>query len=431
MLTVAIKPIALTFRLLWRFWLQLLVLLLAGVVVGDLLLQLAAHTAYFDHMAGLAVLTLVALAQLVVTVAMFQVLRPGLPAVRAAQARAAGTAEAPEEDQPRTARFARLVSVALLPFFAYYAAWGFLGDTVRRYTRLALEIAPFGEGQNVLDVLDSRWLVVSVAISWLIRRFAKAMQKKDGARSFWQIVVVVCETNWIFVGLYVISRWKGTALEWIMDRRIFSVLQAAADGVAGPVAPAAAAPMTPVEMTAASPTATLTSLFFYMLVPLIWLVMTALIYGYDVRDQEGLLRVHQRIERFGARYRAVPKFLRDFVEHFIGGYRSRYLPIANGVRLTLGSGTMLVVVLIVGYRLIGWGAAWAWLGATRLVGPHDFDTWQVAAHGLTLLFGSPFQDSSTGILVEPLRICFLAAMLETAFSLPARTPDAEPAPAAS
>ena len=132
--------------------------------------------------------------------------------------------------------------------------------------------------------------------------------------------------------------------------------------------------------------------------------MTALIYGYDVRDDAALMRVHNRVERFGQRYAGLPKFLRDFVEHFIAGYRSRYLPIANGVRLTLSSGLMLIVTLIVGYRLIDWLAAWAWLGATRIIGPHDLDSWQVLSQGVSLLFGSAFQDSSTGILVEPLRI---------------------------
>ena len=180
---------------------------------------------------------------------------------------------------------------------------------------------------------------------------------------------------------------------------------------------ATAAPMVPVEITSIAPSTLAINLFFYMLLPLIWLVMAALIYGYDVRDDAALMRVHNRVERFGKRYAGLPKFLRDFVEHFIAGYRSRYLPIANGVRLTVSSSLLLLCTLVVGYRLIDWGAAWLWLGATRLIGPHELDVWQIFSHGVTLLFGSPFQDSSTGILIEPIRICFLAAVLETAFSL--------------
>ncbi|MDX8445919.1 hypothetical protein [Mesorhizobium captivum] len=428
MLADAAKPLVLTFRLWWRFWPQLVAMVLLGIVFGDLFMQIAARTALVNHMAGLALLTLVALTQLIVTVAMFQTLLPALPATRAAQQAACGESTG----EPRTggARLARMVTVALLPFFAYYAAWGFLGDTVRQYSRVALDMAPFGEGAgNVLDVLDSRWLIFSVAISWLIRRFAIMMQARGASRSFWQIVVVICETNWIFIGLYVISRWKDEAVGWIMSRNIFSVLQAAAEGIANPIASAFAAQLVPVEVTSIDTTARLVNLFFYMLLPVIWLVLAALIYGYDVRDDKELMRMHRRIVHFGERYRAIPKFLRDFVEHFISGYRSRYLPIASGMRITLSSGVVLIVTLIVGYRLIDWLAAWAWLGMTRLIGPHELDVWQVLSEGVSLLFGSPFQDSSTGILVEPFRICFLAAILETAFALPKRrnSEDARPA----
>jgi hypothetical protein len=428
MRAIAVRPLALTLKLWWRFWPQLVAMVLLGIVFGDLFMQVAARAALLNHMAGLALLTLVALTQLIVTVAMFQTLLPALPAVRVAQQ----SAQSESETGPRSgsARLARMVAVALLPFFAYYAAWGFLGDTVRQYSRVTLDMTPFGEGAgSVLDVLDSRWLIVSVVISWLIRRFATAMQKRGGSRSFWQIVVVICETNWIFIGLYVISRWKDEAVAWIMSRNIFSAVQAAADGIAHPVASAFAAPMVPVEVTSIDTTTRLVSLFFYMLLPVIWLVLAALIYGYDVRDDKELMRMHRRVERLGERYRAIPKFLRDFAEHFISGYRSRYLPIANGVRITLNSGVVLIVTLILGYRLIDWLAAWAWLAMTRLVGPHGLDTWQVLSEGVSLLFGSPFQDSSTGILVEPLRICFLAAILEAAFALPMRQAggSAEPA----
>ncbi|RWC74998.1 MAG: hypothetical protein EOS30_11730 [Mesorhizobium sp.] len=427
-----IRPISLSFSLLRRFWPQLVALVLAGVLAGDLLMQLAAKVALANHFAGLAMLTLVALAQLVVTVAMFHVLRPGLPNVLAAQRGADKAAESKvagketSDADRRGSRLVRMVTIALLPFFAYYAAWGFLGDIVRQYSRASLDQAGFGQSGNVLDVLDSRWLLISVAVSWLIRRLAKFMQSRTKALSFWQIVVVICETNWIFVGLYVISRWKDSALQWLMSRNFWSVLQASIDGLASPVpvstaAPvvtaASAAPVVPVEITSIAASTVAVNLFCYMLLPLIWLVMAALIYGYEVRDDAALMRVNGRVERFGQRYAGLPKFLRDFVEHFIAGYRSRYLPIANGVRLTVSSSLVLLCTLIVGYRLLDWGAAWLWLGATRLIGPHELDVWQILSHGVTLLFGSPFQDSSTGILIEPIRICFLAAVLETAFSL--------------
>lgn len=418
MLAEVALPIKLTFRLWLRFWPQLVAVVLLGLTVSDFLMWVAVKTAYINHYAGLGLLTLVALTQLVTTVSMIQIVRPGLPSVSAAQAPADDQADKSEYG---LSRLTTIIAVALLPFFAYYAAWGFLGDTVRQYSRLALEMRPFeGGGGSVLDVLDSKWILLSVAISWIVRSFAKAMKERT-KRSIWDIIMVVCETNWIFIGLYIISRWKDDWLQALVEGRLWSWLQQFFAGLAQPVSSAYAAVMVPVEQVPENFGAVAVNLFFHALLPVIWLVMVALVYGYDVRDQKELMRIHHRVERFGERYQAIPKFLRDFIEHFISGYRSRYLPIANGVKLTLNSGLLLIITLILGYRFIEWAAAWLWLGTAHLIGPHSIAVWEVLANGVSFLFGSPLQDSSTGILVEPLRICFLAAVLETAFSMTRKT----------
>ncbi len=214
-------------------------------------------------------------------------------------------------------------------------------------------------------------------------------------------------------------------MELLMQSNIWALFQAVGEAIATPVAKARAEGMVPVEDMSAGTFAELNGLFWYMLLPVIWLVMTALIYGYDVNDDRELMRIHNRIQRFGERYKAIPAFFRDFIEHFIRGYRSRYLPVANGVRITLSSGVILLVTLIVGYRLIDWGAAWLWLGTARLIGQQPGYAWDVIPDGIALLFGSRVQDSSRGILVEPVRICFLAAVLETAFALPKRASSSE------
>ncbi|GGC75768.1 hypothetical protein [Chelatococcus reniformis] len=401
-------PVVVTWQLLRRFWPQLLATVALGIIAVNLLLLGAARIALVDPMAGLMVLTLVVLAQLVTTVALFQILRPALPAVAAAQTRAASEAASggPEGSHP-----ASLIGVALLPFFLYYAAWGFLGDTVRQYSRLALEMAPLGQSGNVLHVLDSRWLIVSVAIAWLLRTIAKRRQKVQKS-TFWEIVVVVCETSWIFIGLYVVSRWKDQLFTWLGSGGLWRAIDAAAAGL---VPAAHAAGMMPVEHAPPALPDALLSLFWYMLLPVVWLVLAAIVYGYDIRDTKPFAQ--GRAGGWLKRYQALPAFLRDFADRFVSGYRSRYLPVANGVRLAFGSGVMLLAVLIVGYRLIDWGAAWLWLGAVRLIGQQPAYLWDILPDAISLVLGSQFQDSSLGLLVEPLRICFLAAILETAFRL--------------
>ncbi|WP_454857329.1 hypothetical protein [Rhizobium binxianense] len=400
-------PFVLTIRLLARFWPQLLAIVSLGIVAINLFLWIAAKVALLNPMAGLTILTLVVLAQLVTTVAMFQVLRPGLPSIAAAQAQAGREAGSGHDRGPQ---LVTLIGITLLPFFLYYAAWGFLGDTVRQYSRLALEMTPFGESGNVLNVVDSRWLIVSIGISWLVRAFAKRRLKRR-ENIFWQIVVVVCETNWIFIGLYVISRWQESFFAWIGNGGFWQYFEAATGSF---VSPAHAGTMVPVEQSSAGFGDILLSLFWFMLLPVIWLVLTAIVYGYDI-GSDAHLRAQGRTARIGERYKALPIFIRDFIESFIDGYRSRYLPVANGVRMTLGSGVVLIATLIVGYRLIDWGAAWLWLGAVRVIGQQPAYLWDVLPDAISFFFGSQFQDSSLSIIVEPVRICFLAAVLEVAF----------------
>lgn len=422
MISGIMAPFVVTIRLLARFWPQLLAIVSLGIIAINLFLWVAAKVALLNPMAGLTILTFVVLAQLVTTVAMFQVLRPGLPSIAAAQIQAGKEAGS---GHGQGSQLATLIGITLLPFFLYYAAWGFLGDTVRQYSRLALEMTPLGESGAVLNVVDSRWLIVSIGISWIVRAFAKRRLKRQ-ENAFWQIVVVVCETNWIFIGLYVISRWQESFFAWIGNGGFWQYLESAAGSF---IALAHAETMVPVEQGSVELGDTLVSLFWFMLLPVIWLVLAAIVYGYDI-GSDAHLRAQGRTARIGKRYKALPIFIRDFIESFIDGYRSRYLPVANGLRLTLGSGVVLIATLIVGYRLIDWGAAWLWLGTARLIGQQPDYLWDVLPDAITFFFGSQFQDSSLSILVEPVRICFLAAVLEVAFLPVSGTKTAGPLPGA-
>jgi hypothetical protein len=402
-----VAPLILTLRLFARYWPQLILLAALGLILRDLLLSAAVFAGLRNAMAGMVVLSFVVLSKLAITVLMFQALRPDLPEVRRL-GRTGGDDEAAAVRTPRQQAMAT-VAIAILPFFAYYAAWGFLGDTVREYSRLALSKVPFGESANFLDLLTSQFLLASIAACWIVRWAVKRINSRSPA-PLWSFLIVACDATWIFIGLYALSGWKDELFRWIGSGGLFEALPSLQGVSAGLVAPAwAAADFVPVELREPDLWTSAQSLFFYALLPLVWLVMAAIIYGYDAAPAAP----KQERPPADTRHATLLGWLRDFLAHFFGDYRSRYMPVLRCVRMALGAGLGPLIALVLGYRLIGWIGAWLWVAATRLIGAHELADWQLIAEPIGLAIGS-LADLDGGILLDPLRICLLAAVVERA-----------------
>lgn len=304
-------PFQLAAGLLVRHWPQLLLTATLGMLAHDLLLLAAVETGLANPLAGMVVLSLVVLAKLVATVIMLMLLRPDLPAVRSLRRSVEGEASAPE-----TGDLLPLVAVAILPFFAYYAAWGFLGDTVREYSRLGLAKAPLGEGGDFLNVLRSSWLLASIAVCWAIRWAVKQARQRSKA-AIWPLLIVACDATWIFIGLYGISVWQDEVMRWIGSGDFLRALPdlKGVDAMLSMQA-WAAGDFVPVELRGPGFTEEARRLFFFTLLPLVWLVMTAIVYGYDLSPQK-------KDEDSVGRRAGMLKWLVDFIAHFIDGYRQR------------------------------------------------------------------------------------------------------------
>jgi hypothetical protein len=408
-------PLALTLRLALRFWPQLLLLAMLGRLVGDVLLSLSVSIGLANRLAGLGVLSLVVLTKLVVIVLMFQIIWTVMQPSDGAED--VTGADAPARSSLSAMSLGTVTAHVLVPFFAYYAAWGFLGDTIREYSRIALSrfnpFDPDAPKGSILDVLDSRWLLLSVALSWAVRWFAKSMRNRTKAAS-WQFVIVVCDTNWIFVGLYVLSRWQDQLWAWIGSGGLWQFWLWLQTWISPFVTKAWAGSFVPVEQAEPGLVATAQSLFFYALLPVVWLVMAALICGYDLAAAPAVERQHH-IGGLSKRYASLPLAARRFIDHFVSGYRSRYLPVVETVWQTLTASPLLLITLIVGYRALDWTAAWMWHAMTRLIGPHDIVLWQVISDLLSLFIGGP-AEPGRGVIFEILRICFLAAVVKCALS---------------
>ncbi|WP_457580193.1 hypothetical protein [Ensifer canadensis] len=411
----ALGPIGLMGRLLARFWPQLLLIGAAGYIVRDLLLSAAVEVGLRHPLGGVVVLSLVVLAKLIIVVLMFLALRPGLPALESLrQTKSAPVSSSKSGSNDR--RFLVVTAAAILPFFAYYAAWGFLGDTVREYSRLALDKVAFGEKADFFNIRSSSGLLLSIAVCWLVRWGAKRMSKKSEAPA-WRLLIVAADASWIFVGLYGLSIWKDQFITWLGAGKLLSSL---GEGISLQLIGAAYAAegFIPVEFRKPDWLTQAQSLFFYALLPIVWLVMTAIINGYDL-SPAGPRTMPQRTSA-----RSWRKWLIDFLEHFVSDYRARYGPVWTCLKLTLGSGLATLLTFIVAYRLIGWLGAWLWFATTRLLGVEDFASWQFVFGILVVFIGSP-SDLDGGILLDAMRVSLLAATLEQAISraTPAVTPN--------
>ncbi|PAQ09599.1 hypothetical protein [Mesorhizobium temperatum] len=395
------RPLALTGRLLVQCWPQLLLVGCLGMIAHDLLLQGAVTIGLQFPLGGMVILSLVVLAKLTVLVMMFVVLRPHMPAVAALRQKAKKGA-----DETKREPILAITAAAILPFFAYYAAWGFLGDTVREYSRMALAQADLGKSVDIFAILQSSGVVLSIVICWLVRFAAKRLNAR-ASHPYWRLLIVATDATWVFIGLYALGVWKDQLIRWLGAGA--ALQQLSLDLLAPITSAAAAGQFVPVEFRPLPFGEQLQNLFFFALLPIVWLVMAAIINGYELSAPAAPGPAPSRATSWR-------KWLKDFTAHFVGGYRSRYSPVWTCLKLTLSAGLATLVTFVIAYQAISWAGAWIWYGLTRLIGAHDLGTWQIFADTISLFIGSP-SELDGGIVLDAVRVALLAAVLETAVAM--------------
>ncbi|WP_353194880.1 hypothetical protein [Pusillimonas noertemannii] len=400
--------------LLRKYGLMLAAVLFAAKLLEAALMRIAIELGMIHRFLGLVAVIMIILLQLVVFVGMFVILRdrPLVFRRRALPAQASSLSE-PERDSPL---FASALLAVLIPFYGYYAGWGFLGNTLRDYSQAFLAeqwnridfMNPDAIGPSALEVEGTLWLLIPVAIIWLIRRMAKA-RHADTGHPAWPLVIVACEATWVILGLYVLSGWKGQFVSWL------ATLPSPASLLEW-LLPAARAAITeagrhPVDWPQWQFAEWLGQLFRYALLPLIWFNLGAIVYGHDLNMMDGSTR--RVTDRVAKRWAALPRPVTDFIGHFWAGLVKRWRAVANGVLLAASAGVWLTVSILLLWRLADWLGRWAWVGAAHLIGPQDANVWMLAAEPLNLLFGMPGQPQ-TGVVVVVAQFCVLAAGLSLA-----------------
>lgn len=219
-------------RILARHWPALIAWYLGGEAVHQLLVQLAGFVGGHTTLGGLLLLPLAVAAKLVAYVAMYLTVRPSLPHV--ARPAAEGFRE-----------FGRVILVSILPFFAFYSAWGMLEVDLIEFFNIATSIALWDAGFDA-DQVGDRGGVVSVGVLpiavLVIALVARLVLSKYGDRlPSWMLgLAAYAEVLWTFMLFTLVGQWLAGARDWFGGTVGMSWLQSVGDWFAVNIEPVAA-----------------------------------------------------------------------------------------------------------------------------------------------------------------------------------------------
>jgi len=390
---------ALGARLLWRHWPALTFWFFAQRVCYDLLMGLAVKLGERSVLLSFAVLSVLIVTQLAGTILMFQSLRPSLPML-------AGGATTPDTAAVRK-QWITALAIAMLPFFAYYAGWGLLED-LRRNFRTAY-IFSVWEKENLNEVLKLKGLWIALAVAWAVRWFSKRRAEATG-HALWNVVATSCEAYWVFVGVAAIAQVMNGLKDWWHERVVyaavtqwwddpmsaFKLLTPAKKGIV---------PVWDIVGTAAGA----------VVLPLIWLAITAIIYGIDLRRAQRLDGADETLGKVSARFKSMHFSLRMLADKASAGWTSKGVPVVNSLRLVLRAGLPALLTLCVCWQLLSYIDSWSWRLMEHVVGPKDPEWQSVVGQPLAVFLNTPLS-FRTSLFTDVLRVVLLAATFDRAIA---------------
>lgn len=396
---------ALAGRMLWRHWPPLVFWFFAMRLGYDLMRKASLWLAEHSVLLSYAAVALMIVVQLAATIAMFLSLRPSMPSLRSNPRNPLATPTA----LPDRNDWTHALSVALLPFFAYYATWGLL-DGIRRdfYLNYFFGVS-FDARERLFDILSARGLWIALLVSAAVRWFAKRQRARSDHLG-WSLLVIACEAYWIFVGAAAIAAlwslwddwWKGTvayaaAESWWRNPFAFSLSLAPLRAVIDPL-------WLFVKTLASA-----------MLLPLVWLAITAIVYGIDLRRRQSIDAADERLDSLAQRYQGLHLFWHKLIERFSAGWHSKGVPVVNSIRLVLRAGLPALLVLCLGWTLLDAIDAWGWPLLMQWLGPMDPMRSQMIAQPLLALVDGPLS-LRPSLFTQILRVVLLAATFDRALA---------------
>ncbi len=389
-------------RLWLAHWPALLAWLLGGTLVHFLVLKLASWVGAQSAVGGILLLPIAALGLLVAYVAMFLVLRDGMPGLHA-------RAPLPSDGVARREAFLSGVLGGILPFVAFYAAWGFIREDVIAYTNDAFEwqfiwgIRAVVDGTDFdstgtiddlgINPLTIGILVIAFAGRWAYKRYGARVPRRFASRRIFGVIAVYLEALWVYLAAYLITDLIGVVTTWVETRQGTVWLGDLRADLTGWLAP--------VGFVWDGIAWLLGEAGGIILLPLAWLTIAGVIYGQAVKATAPRLsgtRFARVRERFGSIPARVRRRLADFWESLVV---SRFRPIGAAIVLMWRAGPVLIAGYILLFTLVELGLQWLMVGASRAIGPGEFQAFWVPMSVAVVMVVT--------VLVEPVRIAVIAA----------------------
>lgn len=370
-------------RILARHWPALAAWYLGGEAVHQLLVQLAGFVGGHTTLGGLLLLPLAVAARLISYVAMYLTVQRSLP-------------HAAPEGEPGPRRFAQAILTAILPFFAFSAAWGMLDADLIEFFRIASSIALSDAGFD-LDQLGDRGGLVAIGVLpitvLLIALAVRLVLARFGARlpSWTLVIAAYAEVLWTFMLFTLVGQWWADAKEWLAERAAAVWLDGIGDWFAANLVPVAALWEGALWLVG--------FLVAAVFVPAAWLTIAGVTYGTAFDETPPVLR------RIAGSPNGTMSRLMTIVTR-------RFEELWAAVALIWRGGPVVFGCLAVSYAVWAWATQVGSRGVLGIVGGHDTSFW-VAFLPLLLV--------AVGVIAEPLRVAIVA----TAFDAVIGRPEAE------
>lgn len=393
-----------------RAWPRLLAVFLIAQLIHRGLQWVAVQAGAKADAAGIAVLAMLVLVSLAMYVTMFLVFRGELPYHRRAVTEGV---LAPEGVEPgHESRPLDALAAALLPFLAFYAAYKFLQAEALDYE---YQLAVHKVNETVASVLGggaapseseglqslSTWLFIGLGVTAYVLRLVMKRFRKESEGPVRKLFVTYLEALWIFVVAYQATSFIPSPKDWLKERQVSAWVHDAyiwvLDHVLG-VAEVREIWDTVTGFVAAG----IGDLWNAAVLPLMWITMTAVIYGRAVHKAERQ-EPRWRFDRITRRWERTPQLVRAAGNTMVADWKDRWTPVADALRLVIRSGLRPVLGYFLAWAVVTFAAGAVWIVLKEYVfGPHSLAFWLVI-------------DEPLNLVTEGLKIMLQVALLAAAY----------------